>query len=421
MNKIMIERSECRKLREMVGWILVYGRRKVGKTWLIRRCIDWDGYMLVTRGGGCILEVDGSTQFVEIEDGLKKVLDIVVTGGVAIIDEFQRLPMKYWDLIGHVSQKASGRLVLCGSSHGIVKKVFDERSPLLGLVTGFKLDIASVADTINSLLNIMPPRDAILWSLVARDPWIVRHLEFSKPPWIELLEKAEYLIPTVEGLIGEIFLDEDRRLTRLYTSVLRQLALGEWSLSKIAGKLYSAGIIPSGSPSYLTGILDNMEKMGLVRKIPLWRTRGARYYYMHKSPVTSLLMYIDESTGGLQYRLDEESIRMRYSIELQFMIGELLSEYTGYRQAYTILPEGERDIDVLLLDRGGKPWIAYEVKTGDIDVKEIVSWIDMVSKYGVRRYGAVTLSKDVDIEGLDEVLNVENLVSIAKEISSRER
>ena len=421
MDNIEIKRRECEELRRLKGWTLVYGRRKVGKTWLIRRCIDWDGYMLVTKGGECILEIEGTKRFIEVEDGLNEILKILVEGGTAIIDEFQRIPPKYWDLIAHAYQDASGRLILCGSSHGIVNKVFDNRSPLLGVVNGFKMDVASVADTIYSLHNVLPPREAVLWSTIARDPWIIRHLDLSKPPYRELHDKAEYLIPAVEGLVGEVFLDEDRRLTRLYMSVLRQLALGEWSISKIAGKLYSSGVIPSGSPSYLTGILDNMERMGLVKKIPLWKTRRAKYYYMHRSSAIALLMYIDEATAGLQYDLDLEALRTRYSIELQFTIGELLAEYTGYRQAYTVLPEGGGDIDILLLDREGRPKIAYEVKIGEIETRDIRRWLDKVSRYGIGRYGLITLSEDIDVQGLDEVLNINSLISIAKEIAIKKR
>jgi len=41
----------------------------------------------------------------------------------------------------------------------------------------------------------------------------------------------------------------------------------------------------------------------------------------------------------------------------------MLSEYLGGRKSYTILPSGEGDVDIVILDlRGRKPIIGYEVK-----------------------------------------------------------
>ena len=67
------------------------------------------------------------------------------------MDEFQWLPERYWDLLGTVAQEAEERFVVCGSSLGIVSRVFDRRSPLLGLFEAFRVDLVSVADAIASL------------------------------------------------------------------------------------------------------------------------------------------------------------------------------------------------------------------------------------------------------------------------------
>jgi len=45
----MIERRECVELRSLSGWSLVYGRKKVGKTYLVTRCVAHDSYYVVTR------------------------------------------------------------------------------------------------------------------------------------------------------------------------------------------------------------------------------------------------------------------------------------------------------------------------------------------------------------------------------------
>mgnify|MGYP007013844775 CR=1 FL=1 len=42
-------RSEARELEELSGWIIVYGRRRTGKTFMLRNLMSWDAYVLVRR------------------------------------------------------------------------------------------------------------------------------------------------------------------------------------------------------------------------------------------------------------------------------------------------------------------------------------------------------------------------------------
>jgi hypothetical protein len=37
-----LERREAELIRRARGWLLVYGRRKIGKTFLLRREVAWD-------------------------------------------------------------------------------------------------------------------------------------------------------------------------------------------------------------------------------------------------------------------------------------------------------------------------------------------------------------------------------------------
>ncbi len=53
---LVLGRSEQRELGEKRGWLLIYGRRKVGKSFLIRRAFKWDLYITATRAGDAILE-----------------------------------------------------------------------------------------------------------------------------------------------------------------------------------------------------------------------------------------------------------------------------------------------------------------------------------------------------------------------------
>ena len=53
----MIPRSEVEELRGP-GWILLFGRRKTGKSFMVRHMMDYDRYFFVTRGGAVIQSKD---------------------------------------------------------------------------------------------------------------------------------------------------------------------------------------------------------------------------------------------------------------------------------------------------------------------------------------------------------------------------
>ncbi len=55
------------------GWLPVCGRRKTGKTWLLRRRLPHDVYVVVTRRTRCITIVDGRVRKVGLEKRIEEV------------------------------------------------------------------------------------------------------------------------------------------------------------------------------------------------------------------------------------------------------------------------------------------------------------------------------------------------------------
>ena len=423
---VVLDRWECILLERLVRegrWLLVYGRRKTGKTWLLRRCTDWRLYATVARGAGCILEErDGGVHILGLDDCIRRIYEALGGRDVVVVDEFQRLPVRYWDIFQLAASRGESRLVLCASSLGVARKVFDRRSPLLGLFEPVKIDLVDVADAIASLLRAgLEARDAILWSVIARDPWILAHVSLDKPPWVELSETASRVAPIARGLVGEVFEEEERQLTRVYDAVLSLLAEGYWRASDIAARLDAAGLVSSGSPGVATGILNVLAEMGLVEKIPLWRTRNARVYYRHRSSILSLLYRIIDQVEELGLPPSPEQLRSAYGVELQFNIGELLASVKQLKRGYSIQPDG-RDIDVVLLDRRGAAEWGYEVKTGKVDAREVDEFARYASRLGIRRTGYVALG---GVRGeprlVDELLDAEALARIAVEASRARR
>ncbi|MCX8181239.1 MAG: hypothetical protein N3E41_07715 [Thermofilaceae archaeon] len=409
-----IERWEGAWLARENSWTLVYGRRKTGKTFLLKRNVRWEVYYTVGRSGFGILETrSGERSVVSYKEGLEAVLDTVGRGGTAVLDEFQRSPEWTWDLISTVKDEGGGRLILCGSSLGVATRVYDRRSSLLGILAPFKVDIASPSDTIASLSKHLPARPSLLWSILARDPWLLGLIKPGKNPFDELVARLPTLIPSAAGLVGEVFREEERELTRLYDATLRVLAQGYWTSGAIAQKLYEAGLLERPEASAVTGVLDQLSKMGLVERVKLWKTRHARVYYRHRSSLLSILMYVEE-------RYPDETppantLPSLLGLEAQFFVGELLAEVKGLSRAYTVAREG--DIDVVLM-RGDTPVIGYEVKLGSISSAEAKRATDRIKGLGIPKTGLVSLTDEPD--GLaDEVVGPDELFRLANAFSRK--
>ena len=95
---------------------------------MARLLIDWELYTTVTRDNTVIVERRGhEPRTVSAEDAAREILSILRGGGIVVLDEFQRLPERYWQMLALAHP--DGALVLVASSLGVVNKVFSTRSP----------------------------------------------------------------------------------------------------------------------------------------------------------------------------------------------------------------------------------------------------------------------------------------------------
>ncbi len=420
----MLWRREFKRLQLLLeegGWLLLYGRRKTGKTFMARLLVDWEVYATVTRSNSVVVEEKGSDIYTSsAEDALKNITTLLRRGGIAVLDEFQRLREDSWQLLSLAHPE--GVLVLVASSLGVVEKVFSRRSPLLGLVAPVRIDLVSLSDAIASLAPRLGARRAVLWSVLLREPWLTGMPRTgSGEPWKWVASNAQLLYTIAQSLIGEVFSEEERKLTRLYDAVLRLLGAGVWDSRSLAAILYERGLIGHPSPSIVTGVLDKLSAMGLVAKTRLWMTRGRRVYYRHQSPLLGIVYGLAEKHGVDEYPVPTGylgySSLILYSRELQFSLAELLAERYDGVASYTILPRGHGDVDIVVLDRGAKKAIAaYEVKLGACSRGDYAKAVDRAWAVGAEKPGIICLRglRDPPPAGV-EALDAESLVGIAVE------
>lgn len=432
MGRLVLWRREWGPLRRLAaeqGWLLVYGRRKTGKTFTARLLLPWRLYATVSRDRSVLLERrTGWPKVAEPWDAMRIIEEELRQGHLVVIDEFQRLPEETWERLPLLHAETEGGLVLAASSLGAAKRVFDRRSPLLGLLVPYHLPIISYADVVASLAPRLPPRRAALWGLLLREPWVAALPGAARgDPIYWLASMARLLLETARGLIGEVFWEEDRRLTSLYEAVLRLLGAGVWDAARMATVLHGRGLISTPSPGTVTGVLDKLAEIGLVARTRLWRTRGRRVYYRHASPLLGVLyglaekLLLDENPVQPPRRI-AEAATMLLARELQFSVGELLAEHHDGVPAYTVLPGGEGDVDAVVLDaRMRKALAAYEVKMGKCSRSDLEKAREAAHRAGAALAGAVCLA-GADTKpptGLDVVIDAEGLIRIATSIVSK--
>ncbi|MFW6305527.1 MAG: AAA family ATPase [Candidatus Saliniplasma sp.] len=366
---IVVTRNHTKKLNELSNYTLIYGRRKVGKTFMVKNFIDHDIYFIVKRGGGIIAEDDSISNIDSFELFLERLRSELSHGKTVVVDEFQRLPKEFLD---HVqSLHPQGRLILTGSSFHVMKDILSPNSPILGLVSEFKLSLISPDNIFTELGTHIDPNNAFELSPYLRDPWTFQYFKEEETSLKDILFFSKRSIPS---LTGEIFLEEERTLSEVYEGIIRSLALGRWKLKEIADLLHSRGLINQPDPSNIRPYFKNMMSMDLVSRIPLYHKKG--YRYTIKSPIMELGYLLDE-----RYNFFEEDVSEKRSKKIindnipkhvERYCGDLFAEL--YDGKYEYHYSSEFDIDFII------------TQNSDVLAAGEVKWTDNVSKKDVKGF-----------------------------------
>ncbi len=393
---ITIPRSEAALLKGD-GWFLVFGRRKTGKTFMIRRMLDYDHYFFVMKGGVVAHESE-LLAYPVFRERLAGLLREPVT---VVIDEFQRMPADFLDYLHFLSPESRAKLILVGSSLSVARMVLSKRSPLLGLVRPIRVSLIRPVDIVRGLAARMRPEDLLKAAPYLRDPWILRFLgpEFSMESLIDIIRF------NVPALIGESFREEDRVFTDRYELILRALSLGNSTPGEVAS--YISGMTDEDlrGPD-VKSYLSNLQVMGIVTRTPILGRR--RYLYAIESPLVDLFYYLDSKTGYHELDIQPEDLvmlaRVKEGVYYERFVVSLLAEIMNARIARSLDPE----VDGFLL-RGGKIVAAIEVKMGEITGGEVREFLEKVP---VECERIVVAKEGPQVEGV-HLMRPEDLVELA--------
>ncbi len=335
---IIIPRIEVHEVKKK-GWILLYGRRKVGKTFLVRNFIEYTHYFFVERAGPILMETENGLKTLNYETFKTLIYELLKDDkNIIVVDEFQRLPEDFVDLL-HFAKEKKAKLILLGSSMRVLKNVLSARSPLLGLVRPVKLDLIRASDIVKVFRGV----EEIVF---LRDPWLIQFYDG------EVKEAVKAGFANVRGLVGEIFLEEDRELTETYEGILRALAVGNVFPKDIASFL-------GKTSSDIKSFLSNLLEMGLVKRIKVFGKN--RWIYKIVSPVMDLFYYLDTKYGISELSMDNKTFERAYVEKLpkyfEDFVRTALAEKYGGSEEIMLSPE----VDAVITIRG-KAVCCAEVK-----------------------------------------------------------
>ncbi len=399
---IIVRYRDLDRWRQQWGWRLVYGRRKTGKSFFVREFTEWDRYYFVNRGGG-IVEI-GSKRAMSKREFFAELFALLGRERV-VVDEFQRLGDDFVDRL-HAEGRL-GELTLITSALSYARRILGRRSPLLGLVSSMHMSLVHPLDLLANLADRYVGKELVERAVFAQEPWLIEAAT-SK----DFLDSALSGLSSVPGLVGEIFFEEDRKLTETYEAVLRAVASGKRVSTEVAKFLHSRGLLDIPQPGYVIPYLRNLEALGI-----LWHvTHGKKQYYFHVSPAVDLYYYLTEKYGDSFSKQDvETALGAKMGLYVEDFVRRFFEGSTGLRATKLLSPE----IDGVFF-RAKRVAMLLEVKWKERVTKKEVREVEEKFSQVERRFGEVERKVLVvpDASAVPEtdldVWDVERMIATAK-------
>ena len=380
------------------GLAIVYGRRRIGKTRLLREWIDRlprgtptiyymahlasHEYNLARLAGRLAEALDQPALAKARVPGLQDLLALALRGREAllVIDEFTywaraepRVVSEMQEVVDHLLPQTRSLIVLTGSLVGVVERqILGGGSPLYARSLA-RLRLAPLPPKrAHPLLPRMTPEERIAtYALLGGIPHYLclaqGHSDHREVFWDLFLPPHAPLRHEAELLLREEF-----REPTVYSTILRAIAQGYTTPARVS---QATGIpLP-----HLSSYLSTLEALGYVgREVPLFRKKGTLYI---KDPLLRTWASLVEPFQELIELGRAEAAYARALERLpQLVAGEwerliamhLLEKYSreGYTEAGKLVHRGE-EIDVALLDPQGRRAIVAEAKWGSYTVNDV--------------------------------------------------
>ena len=420
--------------------IIIYGRRRVGKTMLLKEFLkEKKGVYFLSTADSMdenvkglaekLAELTGKEYFMEVKDfgRLFRYLADEIGGERAaiIIDEFQYLMalepgilsilQKVWD--EHL-KGTNLFLVLCGSSVGMMEKTMEYKSPLYGRRTGqWKVepfDIRGIAEMFPEKSMEELVKTYAVFGGVPFYLDLVRGLSVEEAIREKVLRKGEVLYEEPEFLLRE-----ELREPRVYKLILKGLALGYETLGELVN---FTGL----SRGHISRYLDTLERLDLVGyELPYGKRKRGRYY-IKDNLFNFWFRFVYPNLGDLELGLVDEvwakiepKLNAYYGKVFERLVVEMLRQKMidfGQRRVARWWHKGE-EIDVVAeLEEG---LLFVEVKWSELkrrEAEKIIGELKRKAEHfeGNKRFLLIAKKVEDKGEGMMDLEDLEKLIRGSK-------
>ncbi len=371
--------------QKSASFVVLYGRRRVGKSELLKRFIRNKKaiYLLATQEvekelvesfsaeiaehfKDSSLKTNPFFQFRQVAEYLK---EKEINGVILVIDEFPYLVdankavpsilQKYWDT--HLKQKGL-HIILCGSSIGSMEtEVLGRKSPLYGRRTGqWKVDPLPFKEFAKFFPGMAFEKLVEFYSITGGIPLYILEFDSGKSAY----ENTELSIAARGSLLyqeADIILKEELREPKTYFSILKEISAGKNTLNGLSNAL---GAERTALTRYLN-TLEELELIELIKPITAKKKSRSTIYVLKDNYFKFWLSFVYPFIKDLDSFVFE-------SFERNFR--QNFNAYVG-KQFEVVCRQALKTVNPINSANVGKWWGAYR----DADSVRRVAEIDIVS------------------------------------------
>ncbi|PLJ77011.1 MAG: hypothetical protein B7L53_08710 [Thermofilum sp. NZ13] len=382
--------------RSGFSFVVLFGRRRVGKTFLLRRFLSNKPnslYLYVSEMPSPELRESVAWEIrerlgvrVPRNPSWRDIFSGVFRAArdrriILAVDEFQRLVdvdrSALTDLQRVIDEEAAGTklmLVVSGSAVGMIERFFRSGQPLYGRATSFlklkPFDFCTSCRFLRARAGATPEEALMLYAVFGGTPYYLSLVE--SPSWSA--EARRLILDNRSPLYyePEFLLRTELRGSLVYFEVLRLLASGKSSFSELAGSLKTAR---TSVNYYLRVLIEDLDIVEREEPVlggrPVYRVRDNfyRFWFRYVHPNRSLLELgmVDEVLEKV-----ERDFRSYLGLVFQDVVRESLHTLSLPFKPWKIGswsgPEGE--IDAVARDREGEKVMVIEAKCKELGLRE---------------------------------------------------
>ena len=321
--------------------VIIYGRRRVGKTALINEFVKdkpviyfpalntnaKDNLTALSKAICAYRNPNAGTAPVynSFDDVFAEITRIVQTKRVVfVIDEFPYLakadssiPSRLQHLFDHDWKDSKLYLILCGSSLSFMEKeVLSNKSPLFGRRTAqFKIEPLTYLDAAKFHTELPPVTNALIYGITGGVPHYINKLEMENNLKDALLDNffdtSAYLFEEPQNL-----LKQELREPAIYNSIITAIANGAAKLNEISQR---TGLETAKCTKYI----HVLTELGIIQKIkPITEKTERKTLYKIADP---FFRFWYRFVPGNMMTISAGTIARNYDVA----IGSYLSSYMG--------------------------------------------------------------------------------------------